>query len=239
MNNMTLKNKMVRVRETRWNNVYIRDDGWVCMRGENGPWTRGVKLCVNSDQVRQHSRTPKYYFVLPVKRVIYVHRLVALAFCPNPNPAEFTVVDHISGDSLSNSFDGLRWLNHQLNMMNTQGSKNCFKLKRGSKKWRATVTVAGKVYRWGYFKTYRQAHLAALQFKAAKFTEIYRTFIQNETPTTAVAQYIHGRPGPLVLEPEVACAGVLGTGKMWGGAHGSWPNPPPSLDPDGPANLAG
>ena len=171
-------------------------------------------MCVNSDQVRRHSRTPKYYFVLPVRRVIYVHRLVALAFCPNPNPAEFTVVDHISGDSLSNSFDGLRWLNHQLNMMNTQGAKNCFKLKRGSKKWRACVTVAGKVYRWGYFKSYRQAHLAAQQFKAAKFTEIYRTYIQNETPTTAVAQYIHGRPGPLVLEPEVDCVGVCGAGTM-------------------------
>ena len=166
-------------------------------------------MCVNSDQVHAKGRTPKYYFVLPVQRVIYVHRLVAMAFVPNPNPAEFRLVDHVSGDSLTNAASGLRWLNHQLNAMNTHGTKNCFQLKRGSKKWRACVTVAGTVYRWGYFKTFRQAHLAAQVFKETKFTEIYRSFIQNETATTANAQYLHGRPGALVFGPPVAGAGVL------------------------------
>ena len=63
---------------------------------------------------------------------------------------------------------------------------------------------------WGYFKTFRQAHLAAQSFKAAKFTEIYRSFIENETPTTATCQYLLGRPGPVVHGPPVHMPGVCG-----------------------------
>ena len=199
---------MVQVSGTGYPNIFVRDDGWVSRTGKNGPWTRGVKVCVNSDLVRSKGRTPKYYFAVHYfDTFLYVHRLVALAFCENPNPYGFRLVDHISGDSLANAASNLRWLNHQLNCMNQVGTKNCYFMRK-CKKWRASVTINKKRYKWGYFKTFRQAHLSAQSFKAAKFTEIYRTFISNETPTTATCQYLHGRPEPTLYGPQVHHPGV-------------------------------
>ncbi len=37
-------------------------------------------------------------------------RLVALAFCANPDPENANTVDHIDGDKLNNHADNLRWL---------------------------------------------------------------------------------------------------------------------------------
>ena len=169
---------MFEVRATAVPNVWVREDGFVSEKGKDGPWSRGLKVCVNSDRVRKKGHAPKYYYVVVRNFLfLYVHRLVALAFCENPCPAQFKIVDHIHGDSLNNAASGLRWLNSQLNGMNQTGNKNCYFYKRW-KKWKAHVRVCGKLYRWGNFKTFRQAHLSAMAFKAAKFTEIYRTFTE-------------------------------------------------------------
>ena len=39
-----------------------------------------------------------------------VSRLVAQAFCPNPDPETANTVDHIDGDTSNNRADNLRWL---------------------------------------------------------------------------------------------------------------------------------
>ena len=201
---------MFAVKPTLYPGIFIRQDGLVSVAGKGGPWFLGHRVCVNGDKVRAKGQTPKYYYIVHFGlEFIYVHRLVARAFCENPNILEFRVVDHISGDSLANHFSNLRWLNHQLNCMNTSGTRNCFFMKR-SRKWRASVTIHRKNYRWGHFHSYRQAHLAAQSFKAAKFTEIYRSFIENETPTTATCQYLLGRPGPVVHGPPVHMPRICG-----------------------------
>ena len=201
---------MSAVSPTSHDNVFVRQDGFISQTGKDGPWIRGMLVCTNGDRVRLKGTTPKYYYVVHRHPVfLYVHRLCAQAFCENPNKGEFRMVDHISGDSLNNNFSNLRWLNHQLNCMNQNGTRNCYFMKR-CKKWRAVVTVNKKRHAWGYFKSYRQAHLSAQSFKSAKFTEIYRSFISNETPTTATCQYLLGRPGPVVHGPPVHMPGVCG-----------------------------
>ena len=45
-----------------------------------------------------------------------VHRLVAFAFCDNPN--NHNVVDHIDRNPLNNMFTNLRWVSQRINMRN-------------------------------------------------------------------------------------------------------------------------
>lgn len=45
-----------------------------------------------------------------------IHRLVAEAFIPNPDPEAFTEVNHIDTDKQNNHASNLEWVNHSLNM---------------------------------------------------------------------------------------------------------------------------
>ena len=50
------------------------------------------------------------------RRTIKIHRLVALAFIPNPD--SLPVVDHINGDRSDNRVENLRWVTHSENSNN-------------------------------------------------------------------------------------------------------------------------
>lgn len=189
------------VRKSILDNVWVRSDGMISFPYPNGPWVPGFNICVNRKRVLAHKHTPKYYFRHIYfngkiwARSYFVHRLVALAFCENPCPEHFHHVDHINGDSLDNRSCNLRWCNRTLNSANRR-SKNVYFNKRINK-WQSRVTFNKKIYALGYHKTFEEAHKIAQDFKAQKFTELYLSYVKNESDTTRACCHIHGRVEPV------------------------------------------
>lgn len=80
---------------------------------------RGGKLCVHLQCTYGMSYIPANY-----NKVLPVHRLVALAFIPNPE--NFPCVDHIDQNEFNNNSYNLRWCNHKTNMNNRKDNKNAY-----------------------------------------------------------------------------------------------------------------
>ncbi len=74
-----------------------------------------------------------------------IHRLIAIAFIPNPNNK--SVIDHIDRNPLNNCIDNLRWVNFDENSKNRNISKNNKSGVSGvffcntSKKYRAFICI--------------------------------------------------------------------------------------------------
>ena len=52
-----------------------------------------------------------------IKKKYKIHRLVALAFIPNPNPQKYDMVNHIDGNVKNNNVCNLEWTNNYGNQM--------------------------------------------------------------------------------------------------------------------------
>lgn len=63
---------------------------------------------------------------------VYVHRMVAEAFIPNPN--KYSCVDHIDTNRLNNTPENLRWCTHSMNSMNPITNERMKKSLKGNKK---------------------------------------------------------------------------------------------------------
>lgn len=68
-----------------------------------------------------------------------MHRLVALAFIPNPDPKNLTEVDHIDNNALNNNVENLQWISSFDNKSKIpyKTRSNC---RKGERNGRATVT---------------------------------------------------------------------------------------------------
>lgn len=74
----------------------------------------------------RHQRGKLFYYRVSLskdyeRKLIYVHRLVAMAFIPNPNNYPF--IDHIDRNGLNNSVSNLRWCTQEMNMRNENTKK--------------------------------------------------------------------------------------------------------------------
>ena len=101
------------------------------------------------------------------KRFYWVHRLVAWVFCPNPRPDIFDRVDHIDRDGTNNHIKNLRWINHALNMCNTDAKGAVFVSRY--RKWRAYF----RNKTLGWFKTYEDAHEKYIKTRDLYFSDTY------------------------------------------------------------------
>ena len=109
----------------------------------------------------------------------YIHRLVGLAFIPNPSNKQ--TVDHIDNNPVNNNVSNLRWAsfteqqyNKEISTNNTSGSKGvCFS--KTSNKWIAYIYRNGKKIHLGLFTNKEDAIKARLK----KSIEIQGEFINK------------------------------------------------------------
>jgi len=106
-----------------------------------------------------------------------VHRLVALAFIPNPEGKN--CVDHKDNNIINNKLENLRFATIQENLYNAKLSKNNSTGTKGvtfskqHKKWHARIMINGKNKHIGYYNTIEEAAEARKQ----KAKEIHGEFM--------------------------------------------------------------
>lgn len=114
--------------------------------------------------LKQHQDGNGYGFVRLSRKSIKVHRLVAIAFCEQPEGCH--EVDHMDRHKANNHALNLRWVTRGQNMRNKRKRTNCssqlpglFFYKRDNH-WRAQLSVNGKQELLGHFNTEEEAHAA-------------------------------------------------------------------------------
>lgn len=85
----------------------------------------------------------KGYFIVTlynkdVKKVFYIHRLVAEYFCVNTNPEEYNVINHIDGNKFNNHYRNLEYCNQLINC------RSCRKIQKNNKSGISGVSFTNK-----------------------------------------------------------------------------------------------
>lgn len=83
--------------------LFIEDNGIVSFQ-KNGK-KKSLKLTL--DKKTRKDKSNSYYRISVNGKVLYLHRIVAMAFIPNPHNYKF--VTHKDGDTLNNFADNLEW----------------------------------------------------------------------------------------------------------------------------------
>ena len=133
-------------------------------RVRNKDTGRIIKMFVDKYGYGYHSLSNKGFY-----KKKKLHRLMALAFIPNPlNKKE---VNHKDGNPLNNSIENLEWVTHFENQ-----SHKVMKWKRSSQylgvtfnskeqKWRAQIQINNKKIALGSYKTEAEAYQARVNFE--------------------------------------------------------------------------
>lgn len=143
-------------------NVEVSNDGRVRRDGVE------FVPCINSSG----------YYILGVNtKSVYLHRLIAAVFVPNPLLKK--KVDHINGDRLNNCVDNLRWVTDRENRHNSKSTIKKSGLPRGVKlrksgRYYAFTEYDGKEYCLGTYDTPEEASEIYEVTAEELFGEFYR-----------------------------------------------------------------
>jgi len=77
---------------------------------EKGRIMKKVMLNCNTKRDKSYTYHVAMFTINNKTQSHLVHRLVAKAFIPNPDPEQYTDVDHINFDSLDNRVENLQWI---------------------------------------------------------------------------------------------------------------------------------
>lgn len=107
-----------------------------------------------------------------------VHRIVAGAFIPNPDPTKNILVDHIDRNKLNNNVTNLRWaapkvnaVNRGINKNNTSGVTGVY-YHKPSGKWMAFLRDNGEAIYLGTYDTIEEAEFIRAGYAGAIWGDI-------------------------------------------------------------------
>lgn len=116
-----------------------------------------------------------------LKSSIGLHKLLALAFVPNPYSKP--IVDHIDRNKLNNNLNNLRWVTQQGNSQNASPRQNASSkylgvhLDKRTSRWRAVIRVNHKRHYLGGYETELEAHKAYMDAKAIHHIDVVGSFV--------------------------------------------------------------
>ena len=149
---------------------------WKKIENDNYSISKNGEVRNNTTNKKLKPRLKNGYYSIDINRkTMYIHRLLAMAFIPNPEDKPF--VDHKDGNQANNKLENLRWCTRKDNNRN---KKNHGKYKKGvnfckdTNKYRAKIYIDGKTKCLGRFQTEDEAHEAYCKKAKEVFGDFFR-----------------------------------------------------------------
>jgi hypothetical protein len=130
--------------------------------------------CILKEKISKQSKNIYGYYgkILSkqnVQKRFLIHRLIAIAFIPNPK--NLPDINHIDQNRENNKISNLEWVTHRENCCHREKNKIyssnyigvCFHKK--NKNWRSLIRVNGKQIYLGVFNTEEEAYLKRLEYE--------------------------------------------------------------------------
>ena len=75
-----------------------------------------INLDNPTEKIKTYISKEGYRYACINNKYLYIHRLVALAFCYNPDKKKYTVVNHRDENKLNNRKENLEWVSQKYNL---------------------------------------------------------------------------------------------------------------------------